>query len=97
MFQIWACKQVANIAGVNSNQAFYKANHDPMCPRCNEEDETCRRVLGCDGREGKIFKFYDRSSGQLDEDGWNKWSATELPYCIFQEAWGGFNGAHCVG
>ena len=32
--------------------------------------------------------MYDRSDGQLDEDGWNKWSATELPYCIFQEAWG---------
>ena len=38
MFQIWACKQVTNIAGVNSNQAVYKANHDPMCPSCNEEE-----------------------------------------------------------
>ena len=32
MFQIWAWKQVTNIAGVNSNQEVYKANHDPMCP-----------------------------------------------------------------
>ena len=32
--------------------------------------------------------MYDRSAGQLDEDGWNKWSATELPYCICHEAWG---------
>ena len=30
MFQVWACKQVTNIAGVNSNQAVYKENHDPM-------------------------------------------------------------------
>ena len=47
MFQIWACKQVMNIAGVNSNQAVYKANHDPMCPSFNEEEETFRHVLGC--------------------------------------------------
>ena len=79
VFQIWACKQVTNIAGVNYNQAVYMANYDPMCPSCNEEEEICR------------------NAGQLDEDGWNKWSATELPYCICQEAWGGFNGAHCVG
>ena len=53
MFQIWACKQVTNIAGVNYNQAVYKANHDPMCPSCNEEEETCRHVLGCD-EEGRV-------------------------------------------
>ena len=53
MFQIWACKQVTNIAGVNSNKAVYKANHDPMCPSCNEEEETCRHVLGCD-EEGRV-------------------------------------------
>ena len=35
--QIWSCKQVTNIAGVNSNQAVYKANYDPMCPSCNKE------------------------------------------------------------
>ena len=49
MFQIWACKQVKNIAGFNSNQSVYKANHDPMCPSCNKEEETCRHVLVCDG------------------------------------------------
>ena len=53
MFQNWACKQVTNIAGVNSNQAVYKANHDPMCPSFNEEEETCRHVLGCD-EEGRV-------------------------------------------
>ena len=52
MFQIWACKQVMNIAGVNSNQAVYKENHNPMCPSCNEEEETCRHVLGCDEEGG---------------------------------------------
>ena len=46
MFQIWACKQVTNIAGVNSNHAVYKANHDPMCPSCNKEEETCIHSLG---------------------------------------------------
>ena len=31
----------------------YKANHDPICPSCNEEEETCRHVLGCD-EEGRV-------------------------------------------
>ena len=53
MFQIWVCKQVTNIAGVNSNHVVYKANHDPMCPSCNKEEETCRHVSGCD-EEGRI-------------------------------------------
>ena len=25
----------------------------PMCPSCNEEEETCRHVLGCD-EEGRV-------------------------------------------
>ena len=53
MFQIWVCKQVANIAGVNSNQAVYTPNHNPMCPSCNEEEETCRHVLCCD-EDGRV-------------------------------------------
>ena len=53
MFQIWVFKQVTNIAGVNSKQVVYKANHDPMCPSCNKEEETCRHVLGCD-EEGRV-------------------------------------------
>ena len=48
-----ACKQVTNIAGVNSNQAVYKANYDAMCPSCNKEEETCRNILGCD-EEGRV-------------------------------------------
>ena len=53
MLQIWACKQVTNIAGVDSNQAVYIADHDPMCPRCNEEEETCGHVL-CYDEEGRV-------------------------------------------
>ena len=53
MFQIWACKQVTNIMGVKSNQAVYKAKHDPMCPSCNKGEETCRHVLGC-YEEGRV-------------------------------------------
>ena len=53
MFQIWACKQVTNISGDNSNQAVYRPNHNPMCPSCNEEDETCRHVLCCD-EDGRV-------------------------------------------
>ena len=53
MFQILACKQVTIIAGVNSNQAVYTPDHDPMCPSCNDVEETCGHVLCCD-EEGRI-------------------------------------------
>ena len=45
---------MTNIAGVNLNQAVYKANHDSMSPSCNAEEETCRHVLGWD-EEGRVI------------------------------------------
>ena len=47
MFQIWASKQVMNIAGVNKNLAKYKSRHSKKCPSCNRAIETCDHVLTC--------------------------------------------------
>ena len=33
LFQLWACKQVMEVAGTNVNQAHYKEGHDPHCPK----------------------------------------------------------------
>ena len=47
MFQVWVCKQVTNIAGVNGNQVRYKKEQDLVCPSCDVEDKTCSHVLFC--------------------------------------------------
>ena len=47
MFQIWACKQVMDIAGTNYNQWIYNKEKNPMCPSCNRVEETCEHVLKC--------------------------------------------------
>ena len=47
MFAIWACKQVNNIAGTNTNIGWYKKEHDQKCPSCGQVDESCAHVLTC--------------------------------------------------
>lgn len=47
LFQLWACKQVMEVAGTNVNQAQYKEGHDPHCPSCSVARETCSHVLHC--------------------------------------------------
>ena len=45
MFQIWACKQVMNIAAANDNKPWDKSN--PYCPSCAVEKEKCAHILMC--------------------------------------------------
>ena len=45
LFQLWACKQVMGAAGTNLAQSHYTEGHDPHCPSCTQELETCSRVL----------------------------------------------------
>ena len=47
MFQIWASKQVMDVAGVNKNLAKYKPRQIKRCPSCNRAVETCAHVLAC--------------------------------------------------
>ena len=53
MFQIWACKQVTNIAGVNRNLSKYMKDQCPKCPSCDVEEETCHHMACCK-REGRV-------------------------------------------
>jgi hypothetical protein len=46
MFQIWACKQVMNLAPTNGNMPWDKSV-DPCCPSCLQEKETCAHILHC--------------------------------------------------
>ena len=45
LFQIWAYKQVMNIAGTNLTQSRYKPHHDPACPSYDQCVETCAHVI----------------------------------------------------
>merc|ERR1712086_667377 len=56
LFQLWACKQVTDAAGTNVNQATYIEGHDPRCPSCDREMETCAHVLHC-GEAGRVEAF----------------------------------------
>ena len=54
MFQIWACRQVTNIAGVNRNLTKYMKDQCSKCPSCDVEEETCHHVICCN-KEGRGF------------------------------------------
>ena len=47
IFQIWAYKQVMDVAGVNKNLAKYKPRQSKKCPSCGVAAETCAHVLAC--------------------------------------------------
>jgi hypothetical protein len=46
MFQIWACKQVMNIAPTNGNRPW-EPDLRPLCPSCGQVRETCAHILLC--------------------------------------------------
>jgi hypothetical protein len=48
MFQLFAAKQTLGITCCNVNQAYYTPGHNPLCPSCGVEPETCGHVLTCD-------------------------------------------------
>ena len=53
MFQIFACKQVTDIAGVNVNLVRCMPHQDTVCPSCGQEVETCYHILHCK-EEGRV-------------------------------------------
>jgi hypothetical protein len=46
MFQIWACKQIMNIAPANGNRPWERSL-SPLCPSCMQVPETCSHILFC--------------------------------------------------
>ena len=73
MFQLFAAKQTLGIAGCNVNQAYYTPGHDPRCPSCGVESETCGHVLQCN-EEGRV-ETLQRSIDLLDR--WLEANGTE--------------------
>ena len=70
----------------------------PVRASCNEGEETCRHVLGCD-EEGMV-KALNCTIDLLEN--WMRTVETNGPLRNFLTAYarkcvGGFNGAHCVG
>jgi hypothetical protein len=58
LFQLWACKQVSNIAATNANvYQWNKLVGSPLCPSCMQVPETCAHVLYC-CHEGRVETLY---------------------------------------
>jgi hypothetical protein len=61
MFQLWACKQVLDIAGTNGNINKWDETKDPRCPSCWQCTETTAHILLCDevGRVDTLLRTID--------------------------------------
>ena len=88
MFQIWACKQVMDIAPANGNRPWERSLC-PLCPSCAQVPETCSHVLFCnhEGRVDVLMKSIDLLASWLtkvDTD-------PDLRDCLVEYAkgWGG--------
>jgi hypothetical protein len=68
MFQIWACKQVMDIAPANGNRPWERGLC-PLCPSCAQVDETCSHVLFCNhaGRVDGLMKSINQLEQWLEE------------------------------
>lgn len=86
MFQIWAAKQVMELAGTNEMQSRYKENHDRRCPSCNSAVETCGHVLMC-REEGRV-DVLQRSIDLLDDWLIEQETDEELRFCLIDYARG---------
>jgi hypothetical protein len=47
MFQLWACKQVWNIAGTNYLRLRWDKLIKKWCPSCGQARETAAHMLSC--------------------------------------------------
>jgi len=63
LFQLWACKQVHNIAGTNYRLNKCDGTHSPLCPSCLTATETCAHVLMCE--EADRVKCFQMSADNL--------------------------------
>jgi hypothetical protein len=68
IFQIWACKQVMDIAPANGNLPWEK-DLCPLCPSCAQVNETCLHILFCNhaGWVDALMKSIDLLEQRLVE------------------------------
>jgi len=65
LFQLFACKQVNDIAGTNSRLHLHDETNNPLCPSCLDTPETCAHILMCE-QEDRVTCFR-RSAKNLQE------------------------------
>jgi hypothetical protein len=70
MFQIWALKQVMNVAPANSNRPW-ETNLCPLCPSCMQVRETCEHILFCNhaGRVDALLQSINFLNEWMRESG----------------------------
>ena len=71
LFQLWATKQVTELAGTNYKQSTYKEHYLPICPSCNVAVETCSHILRCQeaGRVAALLRSIELLNDWLDKTG----------------------------
>ncbi len=69
MFQLWACKQVWDIAGTNYPRAKWDKSVKKWCPSCRRAKETAGHVLACSevGRVDTLHRTIDLVASWLRE------------------------------
>lgn len=68
-FQLWACKQVFNIAATNGLRSRWTEGLSKRCPSCRRRTETSAHVLYCNeaGRVETLMKTIDLLEEWLEE------------------------------
>ena len=86
LFQLWACKQVMNIAGKNMIQLRYKPHNYLTCPSCDKCLETFVHVISCNesGRVDAMYQYINILDKWLNKVGMH----TQLCKYILQYAKG---------
>ena len=84
LFQIWAAKQVIELAGTNKMQSRYKEEYCKKCRSCNNAVETCGHVLIFqeEGRVDMVNKTIDLLDYWLIDQDTNE----ELRFCLIDYA-----------
>ena len=86
LFQLWACKQVWDIAGTNYLRSKWDESVEKWCPSCRGVKETAGHVLHCNevGRVSTLMATIGMLGVWMEEVD----TAPELSHCILEYARG---------
>jgi hypothetical protein len=86
MFQLWACKQVWDIAGTNYLQSKWDKSVKGWCPSCRQSRETAAHVVMCSeaGRVDTLHRTVDFMEEWLSEVGTNPALQTYNSICSWK-------------